>query len=148
VRSSPSFAGYSPSSKISSRAKQRTPSRDTRAELSLRRALHARGLRYRVNVHGIVGNPDIVFAKKRVIVFCDGDFFHGKDWPILRRKLVKRANSSYWIEKIAYNRRRDRRVGRVLERAGWRVLRFWASEIDADVQMVARHVEAAIREGY
>lgn len=125
--------------------KSLTRSRGTRPELRLRRELWSRGLRYRVNVEGLEGKPDIVFPGKRVAVFCDGDFFHGKDWPTLRGKLTRRANASYWIKKIEYNRQRDREVEIALARAGWRVLRFWESEIRSDLERVAREVEGALR---
>jgi DNA mismatch endonuclease (patch repair protein) len=98
-----------------------------------------------VNVEGIVGKPDIMFPGRRVAVFCDGDFFHGKDWATLRRKLARRANPSYWIKKIEYNRQRDREVETALKRAGWRVLRFWESEIKSDLERVARDIEAALQ---
>jgi DNA mismatch endonuclease (patch repair protein) len=113
--------------------------------MCLRRELWARGLRYRANVKEIIGKPDIVFPTQKVLIFCDGDFFHGRDWPTLRDKLARRANSSYWIKKIEYNRQRDREVDAELKRAGWRVLRFWESEIKSDLEQAARDVESALQ---
>lgn len=114
--------------------------------MRLRRELWARGIRYRVNISDLSGKPDIVFFRQRVIVFCDGDFFHGKDWSILREKLAHRANSSYWIKKIEYNKRRDRRIETELKQAGWLVLRFWESEINSNLAQVANAVEMAVKE--
>jgi DNA mismatch endonuclease, patch repair protein len=146
-QAAPSFKSHCASSAASSWAKQRTLARDTRPEIRLRRALWARGLRYRVNVKEIVGKPDIVFLRLKVAVFCDGDFFHGKDWSLLRKQLTHRANASYWIKKIEYNKRRDRSITKKLTNAGWLVLRFWESEINGDVLRVACAVESAVKDG-
>lgn len=100
-----------------------------RAEELLRSALWRRGLRFRKHVRLLPGKPDVVFAKGRLCVFCDGDFWHGRDWPRLRARLRGRANAEYWIPKIARNRERD--VGQVaaLRAAGWRVVRLWESSV-------------------
>lgn len=142
----PRFDGFTASSETSARVKRRVRSRDTQPEMMLRRELWARGLRYRVNVAGIVGKPDIVFPRRRIVVFCDGDFFHGNRWDTLRSKLARRANPAYWIGKIEYNRQRDEEVNRALDRAGWRVLRFWESEIKSDVARVADVIQSVLLE--
>lgn len=140
----PRFNSYRAASEASSRAKSRTKSENTSPEMKLRRALWAHGFRYRVNVQNLMGRPDIVFSRQKVVVFCDGDFFHGKDWDELRLKLSQRANPSYWIKKIEYNRNRDRMVTRGLERDGWNVLRFWESEIRSDLDGVVAKVAGAL----
>src|SRR5947199_2127320 len=91
-------------SEAASRAKQANRKRDTKPELLLRRALWALGLRYRKHVGGLAGNPDVVFKAARVVVFCDGDFWHGRDWPTLQAQLRRRHNADYWIAKIGRNR--------------------------------------------
>ena len=144
----PRFDGYTPASEASSRAKRCTPSRDTHPEMRLRRALWKRGLRYRVNVAGLTGKPDIVFPRQQVVVFCDGDFFHGKDWETLQGRLTRRANPPYWISKIEYNRQRDREVDSILTTAGWRVLRFWESEINSDLESVVDSVESTLGDSH
>ncbi|MBI5617507.1 MAG: very short patch repair endonuclease [Gammaproteobacteria bacterium] len=107
-RKTPSFAGFSPSSPASSRAMRGNRKRDTKPEMLLRRALWRAGYRYRLHVSGLPGRPDLVFPRARVAVFCDGDFWHGRDWLVLREKLERRANPGYWIPKIEMNIRRDR----------------------------------------
>lgn len=67
-------------------------------------------LRYRVNVATLPGKPDLMFARARVVVICDGDFWHGRDWESRRAKLSTGWNASYWIAKIASNIEQDRRV--------------------------------------
>ena len=142
----PRFDGCQPASNKSSFAKRHTPSEGTKAELELRRALWKTGLRYRVNVPNLLGRPDIVFRRARVAVFCDGDFFHGRHWHELRPKLERRANPSYWIRKIEYNRSRDRDVTAALAREGWRVLRFWETDIRSDVDAVVERIRLALDE--
>ena len=87
----------------------------------------------------------MVFPATRVVVFVDGDFWHGRDWPSLRARLEKRANPDYWIPKIARNLERDAEQTAVLVAAGWRVLRFWETDILADVASAASTVAAAVR---
>lgn len=110
----------------------------------LRRALWGRGQRYRLHRRDLPGRPDIVFGRQRVAVFCDGDFWHGKDWESRRGKLGRGANSGYWIAKISTNMARDRAITERLVSAGWVVLRFWESEIRGDVLAVADQVCAAL----
>src|SRR6059036_3855702 len=84
-------------------------SKDTRPELSIRRLLHARGLRFRKHVRRLPGQPDLVFVRARVIVFVDGDYWHGWRFPSWKGKLTP-----YWRQKIDGNRRRYRRNFRKL----------------------------------
>lgn len=141
----PSFAGFTPASAASSRSKQMNRSADTRHERLLRRALRKRGLRFRKNDTKLAGKPDVVFPKHRVVVFCDGDFWHGRDWRRLARKLRRGANASYWNQKIRANMLRDRHHNRALARAGWHVLRLWETDILSDPEGSAAVVEAALR---
>ena len=71
----------------------------------------------------------MVFRSDGVVVFCDGDFWHGKDWAERRNALARGANAEYWIGKIEGNMERDRRNNEVLRSEGWTVLRFWESDI-------------------
>lgn len=86
ARATPSFIGLSPASQVSSFAKRRNVRRDTLHEVILRRELCRAGLRFRKNVESMPGNPDIVFESAKVIVFCDGDFWHdgGQNRPVAR----------------------------------------------------------------
>ena len=111
----------------------------------MRTILWRRGLRYRKNVKTLPGKPDVVFSAARVIVFCDGDFWHGRDWKQLSRKLRNGSNASYWISKIKANRNRDRRNDRLLRREGWSVIRIWESDIHGDSEQAARTIEELVR---
>ena len=91
------------------------------------------------------GKPDIVFRRAWGVVFCDGDFCHGRDWEQRRAKLADGANPDYWINKIASNRERAVHQSQELEAAGWLVLRFWESELLADVEAIADGVARAVR---
>lgn len=118
--------------------------RDTEPEMALRRELHRRGLRYRVDqpiVTGTKRRVDIVFASPRIAVFVDGCFWHGCRWHGKREHAV---NGWYWPGKIAGNRERDRDTDRRLRSDGWTVIRVWEH---ADPVVVANRIEAAVRRG-
>jgi len=119
-------------------------SKNTKPEMKLRRELWSRGLRFRVNVKTITGKPDIVFTKAKMVVFCDGDFWHGHNWvirglPSLDDELEK--YSKYWSLKILTNVERDKKVTFNLEKEGWIVLRFWESDIKKDIKSCADEIE-------
>jgi DNA mismatch endonuclease (patch repair protein) len=120
-------------------------STDTRPEAVLREALWRMGARYRKNATDLPGKPDLVFLGARLVVFCDGDFWHGRDWNSLRRKLQSRANAEYWVKKIQANRERDRLTTAQLRRGGWRVMRVWEGEVLKDPSAVAADIIAACR---
>ncbi|MDR1572551.1 MAG: very short patch repair endonuclease [Clostridiales Family XIII bacterium] len=111
----------------------------TSIEVQLQKALWHRGVRYRKNYRKVPGNPDIAIVRHRIAIFCDGEFWHGKDWDENRAKL--RNNRDYWINKIERNMERDERCARELRGMGWRVLRFWGDEIKRDLD---RCVEAVL----
>jgi DNA mismatch endonuclease, patch repair protein len=142
----PSFAGLKPASESASLAKRMNRSTDTKHELILRSELWRRGLRFRKNHIDLPGKPDIVFPSARVAVFCDGDFWHGRDWRRLSSQLRKRANPDYWCQKIQSNRERDKRTTTLLTRLGWYVIRLWENDIHANPQDAAVVVERAVRE--
>lgn len=147
-RPATSFAGRRPASPRASAAARRASKKsDTGPEMRLRRALWARGLRYRKDERTLPGRPDIVFAGARLVVFCDGDFWHGKDWEARRAKLATGHNAPYWIAKIERNLARDRERTAELEASGWRVARFWESEIKRELERVVETVIALVREG-
>ena len=99
-------------------------SHDTKIEVILRRALWNKGYRYRKNYKQLPGKPDIVLTKYRIAIFCDGEFFHGKDWEVLKPRLEKSNNSEFWISKISRNRERDDEINKRLLFEGWTVIRF------------------------
>lgn len=98
--------------------------RDTRPELQLRRALHALGLRYRVDERPIRSLPrraDIVFRRARVAVFVDGCYWHGCP----QHYVASKSNAAWWRDKIDRNRTRDADTSRLLKEGGWQVVRIW-----------------------
>ena len=76
-------------------------SKDTSIELKLRKELWRCGYRYRKNYTELPGKPDIVLTKYKIAIFCDSEFFHGKDWEVLKPRLEKGNNSKYWVAKIS-----------------------------------------------
>lgn len=74
-------------------------SKDTSIELLLRKALWHKGYRYRKNYKALPGSPDIVLTKYKIAIFCDSEFFHGKDWEILKLRLENGKNPDFWIKK-------------------------------------------------
>src|SRR5271166_5592080 len=103
-RTTPSFKGLHPASvKASAAARGASAKTNTRCELVLRRELWRRGLRYRLHPPGLPGRPDIVFTKQRVVVFCDGDFWHGRDLEKRLADLAAGHNATYWLAKVQRN---------------------------------------------
>lgn len=74
--------------------------KNTKIEVVLRKALWDRGYRYRKNYKAIPGCPDIALTKYHIAIFCDGEFFHGKDWEVLKPKLEQGKNPDYWIMNV------------------------------------------------
>ena len=103
------------------------PSRDSRAELKVRRLLTALGARYRLHRKDLPGSPDIVFPSRRLAIFVHGCFWHGHDCA--RGARQPKANRDYWTAKIARNRARDAAVVARLEATGWRPETVWECEL-------------------
>jgi len=142
---SPSYKGLLPASiRASISAKGASLKKDTKPELRLRKTLWRTGIRYRKNISNLPGTPDLVIPTKHIAIFCDGNFWHGKDWDSRKRLLAKGTNAKYWIAKIERNMERDREVTSKLEVQGWRVLRFWESEIKTSLDYVLKKISMAI----
>lgn len=103
--------------------------KDTKPELTLRRLLHAKGLRYRLHSAHLPGKPDLVFPRYRAVVFVHGCFWHGH--ASCRIANQPKSNSAFWEGKFTRNRERDARNGEMLERAGWRVLVVWECQLSS-----------------
>ena len=121
-------------------------SKDSQIELRLRKALWHKGYRYRKNYKMLPGKPDIALTKCKIAVFCDSEFFHGKDWDNgLKDQIMRGNNSEFWINKISRNMERDREVNEQLAQLGWTVLRFWGKDILKDTDRCVDEIELAIR---
>ena len=117
------------------RTMQAVRSRDTVPEVTLRRALRDLGISgYRLNVESLPGKPDVTFGRRRLAVFVDGAYWHG------RSDRLRPGRSRYWDEKIRKNSERDRATGTLLRSDGWRVLRLWDDEVMRDPEGAARKV--------
>ena len=123
---------------------QHIRSKDSVIEKKLRKALWDRGYRYRKNYKDLPGKPDIVLTKYKIAIFCDGEFFHGKDWKILKPRLEKSNNSEFWKRKIKRNMERDEEVNKQLLFRGWTVIRFWGKDIMKNTEECIRVIEEAI----
>lgn len=108
---------------------QNIKAKDTSIECILRKALWSKGYRYRKNYKDLPGKPDIVLTKYKIAIFCDSEFFHGKDWEQLEKQLRRGKNADFWIAKISRNMERDTEINAELKGLGWTVLRFWGKEI-------------------
>ncbi|NLX97566.1 MAG: very short patch repair endonuclease [Rhodopirellula sp.] len=115
-------------------------SKDTAPELTIRKLVHARGMRFRKHRYGLPGRPDLVFAASKVAVFVDGDFWHGWRFPAWRGKL-----GAYWKDKISRNRQRDQKNFRALRRTGWLVIRIWEHDVERDAELCVDRIEQAVR---
>ncbi len=120
---------------------QRIKSKDTRAEVILRKALWKKGFRYRKNWAVLPGKPDIAITKHKIAIFCDGEFFHGKDFDTKKKP---ETNAEYWEEKIKKNIQRDQVVEADLKGMGWTVIRFWSRDIIKDPDSCVKAVEEII----
>ena len=123
---------------------QHIRAKDTKIEVTLRKALWEKGYRYRKNYKALPGKPDIAITKYKIAIFCDSEFFHGKDWEILKPHLEKGNNSEFWINKISRNRERDDEVNKMLLFMGWTVIRFWGNDIKKNTNECIRLIEETI----
>ena len=113
-------------------------SRDTSIEVKLRKALFAKRLRYRKNVTGMIGKPDIVLPKYKTVIFINGCFWH-------RHKNCKYASmpktrTVYWKEKFKRNIQRDKSQTEELIKAGWNVLIVWECELKHNLDAIANEI--------
>lgn len=129
---------------IVTKTMKRVKSKDTSIEVALRKALWEKGFRYHKNCSKLPGKPDIVIPKYKIAIFCDSEFFHGKDWDKLKLQLQRGNNPDYWIKKIERNRQRDRDNEKKLMFLGWNVVRFWGKDIAKDVNECVRVIEEMI----
>lgn len=129
---------------IVSKNMRKIHSKDTSIEIQLRKALWHKGYRYRKNYKALPGSPDIVLTKYKIAIFCDSEFFHGKDWEILKLRLEKGKNPDYWIKKIEHNRSRDFETDKKLLFLGYTVIHFWGQDIKKHTDECIQTIEEAI----
>lgn len=120
--------------------------KNTRIEVLLCKELRKSGYGYRKNYKELPGKPDIVLTKYKIAIFCDGEFFHGKDWTTQKERILKGNNPEFWIGKIERNMARDEEINKELLHLGWIVLRFWGKEIKKDSISCINEIENAIIE--
>ncbi|RYF57511.1 MAG: very short patch repair endonuclease [Comamonadaceae bacterium] len=115
--------------------------RDTKPELSLRRAAWSLGLRYRLQYRIGKTRPDMVFVRAKLAVFADGCFWHG--CPL--HSTIPKNNREFWEQKLKRNMQRDADNSQSLVEQGWRVLRFWEHQIEASPTTCAQEIASILR---
>ena len=113
--------------------------RDTKPELAIAQLLRLENIPFETHVRDLPGRPDFVIRSSKTVVFVDGDFFHGWRFSVWRLKLSER-----WEAKIEGNRRRDARNHHKLRRMGWRVVRIWEHQVEADPAQCLARIKKAI----
>ncbi|HOV80122.1 MAG TPA: very short patch repair endonuclease [Bacillota bacterium] len=121
-----------------SRIMARVRGKNTKPELTVRKALHAAGFRFRLHRKDLPGNPDVTLPRYRTAVFVHGCFWHGHNCSRFR---MPSSNVGYWQRKIERNKERDAAVLEALERMGWRVWILWSCNIEKGVRELIRFLE-------
>ena len=116
----------------------------SKIELKLRKALWKKGYHYRKNYSKLPGKPDIALTKYKIAIFCDSEFFHGKDWEVLKPHLLRCNNGEFWVKKITRNQERDDEVNKKLLFMGWTVIRFWGEYILKEIDRCMQTIEEVI----
>ncbi len=123
---------------------QAVKSKGSKIEIMLAKEMWKKGLRYRKNDKTVIGKPDFTFKKYKIAVFCDSEFWHGKDWD--KKKLEHKSNIKFWHRKIERNIQRDREVNEELLKNGWQVIRFWGKDIEKELLNCVIKIETEINE--
>jgi len=119
---------------------------NTKPEIAIRKALHAKGFRYRKNVSNLPGRPDIVLKKYKTVIFINGCFWHGHN---CKKAALPKTNSDFWTNKIQNNISRDSKNTQELELQGWQVIIVWGCEINrkSDLSNVINELSSKIYTG-
>jgi|SRR5690554_3842082 len=123
---------------------QAVKSKGSKIEMMLAKKMWQKGLRYRKNDRTVFGKPDFTFKKYKIAVFCDSEFWHGKNWNI--KKHEHKSNVEFWHQKIERNIQRDSEVNDYLFKRGWQVIRFWGKDIEKDLVNCVIKIEEKINE--
>ena len=134
---------------VTSRIMSAIKSKDSKAEVLLRHRLWKEGFRYRKHDKRLPGKPDLVFPGAKLIVFVDGDFWHGNAWrlrglPSLEALFPTRTE--WWVNKIQRNMNRDRESDALLTAAGWHVIRVWESDVLKDPAAILSQIATQLRQ--
>jgi DNA mismatch endonuclease (patch repair protein) len=120
-------------------------SKDTKAELALRKAIWARGLRFRKHCKDLPGTPDVVLPSSKIAIFIDGDFWHGnfksRGFASLEQQFEGVNNSEWWLDKIRKNIDRDKRINKELKKLGYKVIRIWESNLIKNLDKYVKKIE-------
>ena len=116
----------------------------TRIEDRLAKALFSKGYRYRRNDKSVYGKPDIVFKRLKIAVFCDSEYFHGKNWDKEKHRI--KTNTEFWHKKIEQNMLRDQIVNEELLKNNWKVLRYWGRAIEKNLDICISEIEKAVED--
>lgn len=135
-----------PSKEQVHKAMSHVHSKNTDIEIKLQKALWNKGYHYRKNYKMLPGKPDIVLTKYKIAIFCDSEFWHGKDWEVLMPQLQRGNNPDFWINKIQKNQIRDDEVNKKLLFLGWTVIRFWGKDILKRTDECVRVIEETVFE--
>jgi len=114
---------------------------DTSFEDSFRKALWKRGLRYRKNVKGMTGKPDLCFPRDKIVVFLDSCFWHGCKYHCRTPK----SNVEYWEGKIERNKKRDKEVTKFYKNNSYKIMRFWEHEVKENFDEILDKIEKAVK---
>jgi DNA mismatch endonuclease (patch repair protein) len=127
----------------------RVSGKDNRAEKDLRSQLWRMGFRFRLHDRNLMGRPDIVFPRYRVVVFVDGDFWHGRalveGGRRQLRQVIRGKKFKWWAEKLERNALRDGEGNAALMAAGWKVMRVWESELSRQRMTAVRRIAGVLR---
>lgn len=113
-------------------------SKGSKIEILMAKKLWNLGLRYRKNYKKVLGKPDFVFISAKIAIFCDSEFWHGKDWDFKKNEI--KSNQDFWYKKIEQNIKRDTFVNEELTKKGWTVLRFWGKEIQENLDFCIKKI--------
>jgi len=122
---------------------QAVKAKNTKIENRLAKSLFALGYRYRKNDKKVFGKPDITFKRYRIAIFCDSEFWHGKNWETQRLEI--KSNKDFWYNKIESNINRDNLVNCMLKESGWTVIRFWGNDIENNLDFCIKSIIATIK---
>lgn len=122
---------------------QAVKAKGSEIEKILTKLLWEKGYRYRKNDKTVYGKPDITFKGLKIAIFCDSEFWHGKNWE--EKKHEHKSNIDFWHRKIERNIARDKEVNDFLKENNWTVLRFWGKEIKKNPQNCLAKIEAIIK---